>query len=174
MKYMASFIRKDTYGDFCLPELRSVCDMLNIELKYDTNWSYDIIQDPLIQIEIPDIENHAEKIIERTVLTDKIIQIYAEGKTYDEIIEKLDIEFIKKEFHKEQSYKLLVDARGRIIERTEQVEIIDKILTYIDKFGINGKICMKDAERIFVVVENHKNGMKYFGKLIAGRDGKSY
>jgi hypothetical protein len=28
---------------------------------------------------------------------------------------------------------------------------------------------MKKPERIFVIVENHKNGQKYFGKLIAGR-----
>jgi hypothetical protein len=75
MKYMASFIRKDLYGNFCLPELRSVCDMFNLQLTYDTNWSHDIVKEPLIQIEIPDIEEHAEKIVSRTLLTDKIIKV---------------------------------------------------------------------------------------------------
>jgi hypothetical protein len=30
---------------------------------------------------------------------------------------------------------------------------------------------MKEAERVFVLIENHRNGQKYFGKVIAGRDG---
>jgi hypothetical protein len=75
MKYMASFLRKDTYGGFCLPELISVCDMFNLTLTYDTNWSYDVVKEPLLQIDIPDIELHAEKIISRTLLTDKIIKV---------------------------------------------------------------------------------------------------
>jgi hypothetical protein len=75
MKYMASFIRKDFYNDFCLPELRSVCEMLNLKLKYDNNWCYNMIQDPMLEIEIPDIEINAQRIVERTVLTDKVIKV---------------------------------------------------------------------------------------------------
>ncbi len=71
---MASFIRRDFFFDFCLPELKSVCELLNLKLKYDDNFSYNIKTDPFIEIEIPEIENIADKIISRTLLTKNIIK----------------------------------------------------------------------------------------------------
>ena len=88
MKYMASFIRRDFYFDFCLPELKSVCELLNLKLKCDENFSYNIKSDPFIKIDIPDIEKNAEKIISRTLLTKNIIKAYI-----------LNIRYIHKDLH---------------------------------------------------------------------------
>jgi tRNA (guanine10-N2)-methyltransferase len=175
MKYMASFIRKDTYGSFCLPELISICKMFNIDLKYDKEWSYDIIKDPLIEIEIPDIENNAKKIISRSILTDKILKVYSIGRTYEEVIEKINIDDIKDELIIDKSFRCDVDARGKVIDCKGQLEIFAKILTYLFSIGLKENVSMNNPERIFVIVENEKNGLKYFGKVIAKRnDGIKY
>jgi tRNA G10 N-methylase Trm11 len=100
-----------------------------------------------------------------------VIQIYSEGATYDEIIEKLDIKYFQDELLNAQSFKFIVDGRGRIIEKKEQLDIIDKVITYAYQLGLNGKVSMNDPERVFVLIENHRNGQKYFGKIVAGRDG---
>jgi hypothetical protein len=73
MKYIASFIRREFFTDYCLPELKAVCDLLKLSLKF--KFSYDIKKEPLIEIDIPDIETHANKIIARTVLTKNIIKV---------------------------------------------------------------------------------------------------
>jgi hypothetical protein len=76
MKYMASFIRREFFFDYCLPELNAVCEMLKLSLKFDENYSYDLKKHPFIEIEIPDIETHAHKIIARTVLTKNILKVF--------------------------------------------------------------------------------------------------
>jgi hypothetical protein len=53
----------------------------------------------------------------------------------------------------------------------EKIVIIGKMINYLFKYGLNAKIDLKNAKRTFVIVENKSTGMKYFGKLIAGRDG---
>ena len=72
---MASFIRRDFYFDYCLPELKSVCEILNLKYKFNDNFLYNIKIDPFIEIEIPDIEENAEKIISRTLLTKNIVKV---------------------------------------------------------------------------------------------------
>ena len=46
----------------------------------------------------------------------------------------------------------------------------------INKFaylGFNGKIELKNPNRTFMIIDNHFQGKKFFGKLIAGNsDGK--
>ncbi len=73
MKYIASFIRREFFFDFCLPELKAICDMLKLSFNY--KFSYDLRKEPFVEVEIPDIEKHADKIIARTVLTKNIIKV---------------------------------------------------------------------------------------------------
>ena len=73
MKYIASFIRREFYFDYCLPELKAICEMLKLSLNY--KFSYDLRKEPFIEVEIPDIENNAHKIVSRTVLTKNILKV---------------------------------------------------------------------------------------------------
>ncbi len=73
MKYMASFIRREFYFDYCLPELKAICEMLKLSVKF--NFSYDIRKEPFVELDIPDIETNAQKIIARTVLTKNILKV---------------------------------------------------------------------------------------------------
>jgi tRNA (guanine10-N2)-methyltransferase len=41
-----------------------------------------------------------------------------------------------------------------------------------DVLKFKGKVSLKKAQRTFIVIDNHYRGMKYFGKLIAGKDDK--
>jgi hypothetical protein len=74
MKYIASFIRREFFFDYCLPELKAICDMLKLSLNF--KFSYDLRKEPFIEVEIPEIEKHADKIIARTVLTKNIIKVF--------------------------------------------------------------------------------------------------
>ncbi len=55
--------------------------------------------------------------------------------------------------------------------REEKIVIIYKFLSFLFDKGLSAKIELKNPKRTFVIVENKGNGMKYFGKLIAVRDG---
>jgi len=77
MKYLASFVRRSFYHDFCLGELKGLAEAYGKKLFYDPNYSFDFKTDPLIKIHIDDIENSdiAEKICERAILTNYIIKV---------------------------------------------------------------------------------------------------
>lgn len=167
MKYLASFVRKDLFFDFCLPELISVCEMYNVPLKYDPEFSYDIKKDPLIHIDLPEenLIESAEKIVKRTVLTKNIIRIFSTGNTYEELLDNVDKELITKEMESSESFKFDVDARGKVMSLKEQVDTME----LFDKYHFKGKVDLKNAQRTFVIIDNHSRGTKYFGKLIAGR-----
>jgi hypothetical protein len=48
------------------------------------------------------------------------------------------------------------------------------MIGHLNKNGLNAKIDLTNPKRIFIIVENKNTGMKYFGKLIAGRDGNIF
>lgn len=126
MKYIASFVRKNYYKNFCLPELISVCEMLNANMKYDENYTYDVDKDPMIEIDIPSIENSdiAQKICDRAVCTRNIIKIYSEGETFEDLISNLDMELFKDEIDSLTPYKFDVDSRGKVIKYIYNITII--------------------------------------------------
>jgi hypothetical protein len=174
MKYIASFVRKDLFYDFCLPELLSVCEMFKVPIKYDNNFCYDLKRVPLISIEYPNIENDpsiAEKIVNRAVLTKNIIKIISEGKTYEELLSNVDKNSFLSEGESLESFRFDIDCRGRVMSQDEKLDIIQSFSI----FNFKAKVDIKKAKRIFVVIDNHINGEKYFGKLIAGKsDGRNF
>jgi tRNA (guanine10-N2)-methyltransferase len=165
MKYLASFVRKDTFFDFCLPELISVCEMYNIPLKYDSDFSFDIKNDPLIFIDIPNSSEFAQKICDRSVLTKYIIEVISSGKTYDDLIEKINKEDFLSESSSLETFKFEVDPRGKVMSQDEKLDVIEKF--HILNF--KGKVNLKNPKRVFIVIENDHTGIKYFGKLLAGK-----
>jgi hypothetical protein len=118
MKYIASFVRKNYYKNFCLPEFISVCEMFNANMTYDTSYSYDMELDPVIEINIPSIENSdiAQRICDRAVCTKNIIKIYSEGESFEDLVSNLDMEAFKEEIESDASYKFDVDSRGKVIK----------------------------------------------------------
>ena len=48
MKYLASFIRKSHYYDFCLYELRALTETFGKKLKIDPNYSHNPKTEPVI------------------------------------------------------------------------------------------------------------------------------
>ncbi len=77
MKHLASFVRRSYYHDFCLGELKGLAEAYGKILHYDQNYSFDFIRDPVIKINIDDIDNSdiADKICERAILTNYIIKV---------------------------------------------------------------------------------------------------
>jgi hypothetical protein len=88
------------------------------------------------------------------------------------LIENIKVEDLKDELVSTDSYKFEIDTRGSVMNLDEKIVIIDKLLLFLFNNGLDAKIELKNPKRTFVIVENKGNGMKYFGKLIAGRDGK--
>ena len=167
MKYLANFVRKDLFFDFCLPDFISVCEMYKIPLKIDPNFSYDIKQDPMIFIDIPDIELNgtAQKIVDRAVLTNYIIKVISSGASYEELIKNIDRESFLEESESLDPFKFEVDARGKVMSQEEKLDVME----LFDIFKFKAKVSLKKAKRTFVVIDNHHRGTKYFGKLIAGK-----
>jgi len=77
MKYLASFIRKSYYFDFCLYELKALTETFGKKLNYDQNYSHNPKTEPVIKIDIDELENSniAEKICERALLTNFIMKV---------------------------------------------------------------------------------------------------
>ncbi len=165
MKYLASFVRKDTFYDFCLPELISVCQMFNLPMKYDSKFSYDIKHEPLILIDIPDSSELAQNVCDRAVLTKNIINVISTGSTYEELIDNVNKEEFLIETKSEESFKFEVDPRGKVMSQEEKLNVIEKF----NIFNFNGKVNLKKPQRIFVIIDNDHSGKKYFGKLFAGK-----
>lgn len=78
MKYLASFVRKSFYTDFCLYELIALAEAFGKKLSFDENYSYNPKTEPIIKINIEGIENSdiAEKICERALLTNYIMKVF--------------------------------------------------------------------------------------------------
>lgn len=166
MKYIANFIRKSLFYDFCLPELISICEMYNVDLKYDKNYSGDVFNDPIIEIDIPDIETSeiARKICERAILTRNIIKVFSEGTTVEELVKNVNREEFLIESESEETFKFEVDAKGKVLSQNEKLDIIDQF----NVLNFKGKVNLKNSKRLFVVIDNHHRGKKYFGKVLAG------
>jgi len=166
MKYLATFIRKSLYYNFCLPELISICEMYNVKLQYDQNFSGDVFKDPLIAIDIPEIETTdiAQRICERALLTRSIIKLYSEGSTIEELIENIDKESILSESESEDSMKFEIDAKGKILSQAEKLDIIHKLSV----FNFKAKVNLTNPKRHFIYIDNHHRGRKYFGRILAG------
>jgi len=166
MKYLATFIRKSLFYDFCLPELISICEMYKANLQYDKSFSGDIFNDPVIEIDIPEIETSdiAQKICERAILTRCIVKVYSEGSTVEELIQNVDREKFKVESESEETMKFEVDAKGKVFSQNEKLDIIDKF----NSLDFKGKVNLTNPKRLFIIIDNHHRGKKYFGKIIAG------
>jgi len=124
-KYLASFVRRSFYHDFCLGELKGLVEAFGKKLFYDPNFSFDSKLDPLIKIFIEDIEKSdiAEMICERAILTNYIIKvkffvsyflIYSEADTFEDLVKNVSREEFKDEIESEKTFKMFVDARGRV------------------------------------------------------------
>jgi len=76
-EYLASFVRRSFYNDFCLGELKGLTETYEKKLYYDENYSFNPKTDPLIKIHIDGIEDTdiAQKICERAILTNYIIKV---------------------------------------------------------------------------------------------------
>lgn len=64
MKYLASFVRRSFYYNFCLGELKSLAEIFGKKLEYDINYSFNSMIEPFIKIHFNDIEKSeiAQKI----------------------------------------------------------------------------------------------------------------
>lgn len=125
MKYLASFVRKSFYYDFCLGELKGLTEAFGKHLEYDPNYSFNPKTEPYIKINFDDIEKSdiAQKICERAILTNYIIKviivffillIYSEADTFEDLVKNIDHEEFKSELQSDESFRLYVDARGRV------------------------------------------------------------
>ncbi len=91
--------------------------------------------------------------------------IYSEANTYDDLVAKVNREEFKEESDSLQSFKFEVDARGKIMNREEQLYAMDMFTC----LNFKGKVNLNKPDRIFMIIDNHYRGTKYFGKMIAGK-----
>lgn len=168
MNHLAIFLRKPLLQEFCLPELLSVCQMFNATITYDRNFSHNIDIDPCVRIDIPYIQNHAENICSRAVLVKSIIELYSTGRSYEELIQNINREKFAFEEASLDTFKFEIDARGKSLSASEK----QKVINYFESFDFKAKVDLNNPKRTFVILDNSFSGNIYFGKLIAGKDGK--
>lgn len=156
--------------DFRIPELESLAELHNIDIdfksiKYDANYPYLII-------DLPDAKT-AALLIQRSILTTGIYELYSEGQTYDDIFKNINNDFAKlsqdEEFSKKtMKFQLHTSNKRSKYTMPEMVEIFNDFAV----LNIKNKISLKSPQVIFQIFEHYKDvsdetpSMIYFTRLV--------
>lgn len=156
--------------DFRIPELESLAELHNIDIdfksiKYDANYPYLII-------DLPDAKT-AALLIQRSILTTGIYELYSEGQTYNDIFKNINNDFAKfsqdEEFSKKtMKFQLHTSNKRSKYNMPEMVEIFNDFAV----LNIKNKISLKSPQVIFQIFEHYKDvsdetpSMIYFTRLV--------
>ena len=169
MKYILTFINIPNFENFTLIEFLSLCELFNIKnLKYNKDtFSYNFIDEPYISINFDDIESDiSQKIIDRAILLKNIIKVYGEGDDIEDLMKNLDENEFKKELDDTTTFKYEFDTRRNKKSKYDYKLILNKF----EKYTFNGKVDLKNAQRVFTIFFPLKDSEKvFFGREIAGK-----
>ncbi|CAD5114660.1 DgyrCDS3710 [Dimorphilus gyrociliatus] len=177
-KYILQFTQD--YLEFRLPEFFSIASSFNIPVKIDDQLSSK--QNPVLVVEVPS-EECLRKIANRTVLLRNVIEYWGSGKTIDEV--KSEIENLPKEItepyvkNEKTSFSVKFHSSNHNIDLQEKVIKIDN---FLESYPINGKVNLKNPEKVFHLIECYKDKREtsipildrmYFGRFICDSDRNS-
>ncbi|CAM6108617.1 unnamed protein product [Calypogeia fissa] len=181
MWYLCYFLHR--LLDYRLPEVESLAKVFSGKDCFEVRWkqSSDHHPDsPFYYVWLPS-DDVAQKIASRSVLVKGIFEIWGEGNTYEELktsIESYPEEKMAPYLAEDQSFKIVVDAFGKVFTFEEQSERI-KSLTYIPW---KGHVVLKNPQQKFWIIETFamNNGLPpvckksiIFGREIGVADRKS-
>lgn len=150
------------WEDFRLPELDAVAKIQNVSIKYNAPDYKDTT--PFFELQVQDDEG-VQKILDRAILVKDFMELWASGKSMEELHEQVKQQLYRFAPYKETtSFKFLVKTFGRSFSKEEQVDIINSF-AYTD---LQGPIRMKDPEVIFGVFVDPLSSCYYFG-IYVGR-----
>lgn len=156
--------------DFRIPELESLAELYNISVDFKSI-QYDVHY-PYLIIDLPDAKT-AALLIQRSILTTGIYELYSEGKTYDEIFMNINNDFstlIKDEEFNKKTMKFQLHTSNKRSKYTmpEMVDIFNEFAV----LNIKNKINLKSPQVIFQIFEHYKDvadetpSVIYFTRLV--------
>lgn len=87
-------------------------------------------------------------------MVSKLVLLFAQGRTYEELIQNGDGELLSKEARNwEDLVHCDFSSRNRTIHREEQVKKIHHVL---GTFDVRGKVNVAAPQKIFDLIEDHK------------------
>ncbi|KAL6938540.1 hypothetical protein ACO0OL_001081 [Hanseniaspora opuntiae] len=128
--------------DFRIPELESLAELHNIDIDFKN---------------LPDAKT-AALLIQRSILTTGIYELYSEGQTYDDIFKNINNDFAKlsqdEEFSKKtMKFQLHTSNKRSKYTMPEMVEIFNDFAV----LNIKNKISLKSPQVIFQIFEHYKD-----------------
>ncbi|BFZ11293.1 hypothetical protein BsWGS_14331 [Bradybaena similaris] len=150
-RYLLQFAHE--HLDFRLQEVKSVISLLGCgaSLKQMDTGS------PFLEIELPG-EKEAKAIMQRTVLSKRLYELWAEGTTVSEVVSKLQhlpCAFIKPYTNENTSFRIVVETFNKKISSVGKIQRIEQLLeepTCIMK----GKINLSVPDNSFHLLEFYK------------------
>jgi tRNA (guanine10-N2)-methyltransferase len=158
MRFLGFFMHR--LLEFRVPELISVAEMHGLSAEsLRIEWCAPFReQGTFMWIELPSVEV-AVSITSRTVLLRGMYQIFASGKTYEELHRALAAtadEETEAHFSAEDSFKFEVHAIGRRFHGNEKLELMDRFVRDAPaRFKPKGKVNLKAPKRTFAIIEEH-------------------
>jgi tRNA G10 N-methylase Trm11 len=157
-KYLCFFMHR--LLEFRVPELIAVAEMHGLTAEsLRMEWCTPFREKgTFMWIELPSVEV-AVSVANRAVLLRGIYQVFASGKSYEELHQSLaataDAE-TEAHFSAEDPFKFEVHAIGRRFHGSEKLELMDKFVHDAPaRFRPKGKVNLKAPSRTFAIIEEH-------------------
>ncbi|KAJ1919147.1 hypothetical protein H4219_002196 [Mycoemilia scoparia] len=168
-KFLIHFAQIHT--DFRIAELESLARLNGINV--DLHKGSPDLSSPYLVVELQSIDE-AKKLIERSILVKEICEYWAEGKTYEELFEKIKQNPERNMLYKKDSFKFNVDVFGGSNTEEEKLRKINNF----SFLPFKGPIDLKKPNQEFMVYENYGDvdspggrssepKVIYFGRRIA-------
>ncbi|ORZ02391.1 S-adenosyl-L-methionine-dependent methyltransferase [Syncephalastrum racemosum] len=159
------------HEDFRLPELQSLAQFEKLNLGYnESDYSLDC---PYFKVQLDSAED-ARRLIRRAILIKNIVELWGEGRTYEEVHQQVKEHPERWGLYKDVSFKFVVSAYNSTVSNKDQLRIINSF-SYL---GFDGPIDMKNPDEQFNVMEDYgaaaprkdvtpERQWIYFGRLVA-------
>ncbi|KAI0705097.1 tRNA guanosine-2'-O-methyltransferase [Cerioporus squamosus] len=146
------FVFAQVHDDFRIPELLSVAELYDFEIKFpaETPDGKDTSR-PFMILEL-ESEEHARLLAGRCILIKYVCEFYARGKSYEEVHERNRLRKPQWEkYHEDTSFKFMVTAFNHTIPQWRQRDVVESF-SYMD---FQGKIDMKNPDITLVCFEEY-------------------
>ncbi|KAJ3063417.1 hypothetical protein HDU98_000784 [Podochytrium sp. JEL0797] len=135
--------------NFRLAELRALAVLENVEIDFDPSELLE--ESPFLIVRMKSAKN-AKKLLTRSILIKEVIELWAQGDTLDELLERVkEIPIEKHDPYLTCTFKYTVTVFGNTLTRAQQVEHIQRFAFLPHK----GKIDLKNPAVTFSLYEDH-------------------
>ncbi|KAF9133824.1 hypothetical protein BGW39_008867 [Mortierella sp. 14UC] len=154
------------HEEFRLPELEALATIENVQMTYEPS-AYSL-ESPFLIVEIESAEK-AASLLNRAILIKTITELWGQGSSWDELIEKVKEHPERWPQYLETTFKFLVVTFGGTIEMKDKPAIINRF----SFTGFMGKIDLKNPEEEFHLIADygidpnvHVAHTFYMGRLV--------